>query len=258
MPAQKNDGPKLAKAPKNAPLYSEELSPKAYLPRLIGVHSVLKNTYKTIGLDGEWVKYIGQPEENFKMIIYGKSGSGKTTYTMKLCKALAKLGKVLYNSSEEGEGKSIQDVLVRCDMGELPAGSFMLGDRLSFQEMMQVIGMKRGPRIIVIDSLQYMKLTKDQYKIMTETFPKKAFIIISWSKGDVPQGEHAQGIEYMVDIKVFVKDGVAVARSRFGATEPFEVYPPKMKMPASQEEPEAKPKKAKKKGGPLFPDDDEE
>ncbi|MES2730077.1 MAG: ATP-binding protein [Pseudomonadota bacterium] len=242
------DGPQLAKIAEKLRTPKE---PKKPLPRLVGVHSVLKNKYKIIGLTEEWVKFIGQPEENFKMIVYGKSGSGKTTFVMLLCKALAMLGKVYYNSSEEGEGKSIQDAFIRCDMGSLEKSSFMLGDRHTFSEMLQIIGMKRGPRIVVIDSLQYMKLTKDQYKILIESFPKKAFIIISWSKGDVPEGVHAQGIEYMVDIKTYVKDGVAVSRSRFGATEPFQIYPPKKTMPGPQEPPfETKPKgKAKKAAG---------
>lgn len=203
---------------------------------LISAHTVLKNKYKTINLPGDWVRYIGLPEENFRMIVYGPSGSGKTTFVMKLCKDLTELGKVYYNSSEQGEGKSIQDSFNRCNIHECPKGSFMLGDRHTFQEMVAVLSKKRSAPFVVIDSLQYMNLTKGQYQELIERFPKKAFIIISWSAGATPKGEHAKGIEYMVDIKTYVADGVAISKSRFGATDPFEVYPPRQVKPSKNKE----------------------
>ena len=195
--------------------------------KLISAHTVLENKYKTLAIDAAWEDVIGMPESNFRMIIYGESGGGKTTFAMNLARMLSNLGKVYYNSSEQGEGKSIQDAFRRADIANCEKGSFMLADRHTFDEMVETLGKKRSAPFVVIDSLQYMNLTTEQYKRLVSLFPKKVFIIISWSEGKRPQGTHAQNIEYMVDIKVRVNDGEVIALSRFGPTEPMRLFPSK-------------------------------
>lgn len=149
--------------------------------RTLGVNQILKKTYPTIPISEEWMNVIGEPERNFRMLIWGPSGSGKTTFTMMLAKELANHGKVYYNSSEEGEGRTIQKVLERVNMGDVKPGKFMLGDRDNFQEMMVKIETKK-PRFIIIDSMQYLYMTKAQYQKLIETFPKKAIILIPMKK----------------------------------------------------------------------------
>ncbi|MBD2769733.1 hypothetical protein IC235_17725 [Hymenobacter sp. BT664] len=197
--------------------------------KLISAHTVLGNSYKTLPIPEKWVGIIGLPESNFRMIIYGESGGGKTTFGMELGVMLTGLGKVYYNSSEQGEGKSIQDAFKRAKVQDCPKGSFMLADRHTFREMMDTLSKKRSAPFVIIDSLNYLKLTEAQYKEMIEAFPKKAFIIISWSEpsGKKPLGTQGQAIEYMVDIKVRVNDGEVIALSRFGATEPYRLFPSK-------------------------------
>ena len=219
----------------------KEVPVKKAAKKSVSVHSVLGNTYKTINLAPEWRKYIGHPEENFKMIVYGESGGGKTSFVMRLCVALAELGKVYYNSIEEGEGKSIQDALKRANVAQCKPGSFMLGDRDSFEDMVEKLAQKRSAMFVVIDSLQYINLTEDQYKRLVATFPRKAFIIISWSSGPTPKGNNAKAVEYMADVKTYVSNGTAISRSRFGPTEPFEVYPPRQ----TEVKPKGRPAKAR-------------
>lgn len=58
----------------------------------------LKNkNFQTIHLSPIWLQTIGEVERNFKMIIYGASGSGKTTFAMRLCAELAQ-PRNLFNS----------------------------------------------------------------------------------------------------------------------------------------------------------------
>ncbi|MDJ0363597.1 hypothetical protein QMK33_00415 [Hymenobacter sp. H14-R3] len=201
---------------------------KPTMGKLISAHTVHDNIYRTLPIDERWEEIIGLPESNFRMIIYGESGGGKTTFAMELAVMLTTLGKVYYNSSEQGEGKSIQDAFKRAGVKEKCAkGSFMLADRHTFAEMVEYLEKKRSAPFVIIDSLNYMKLTEAQYKVLIEAFPKKVFIIISWSDGKSPKGDHAKAIEYMVDIKVRVNDGEVIALSRFGATEPYRLFPSK-------------------------------
>lgn len=204
----------------------------------IGVHEILNNTYSTLNdlpsakkagraLCGEFEAAIGLPEIGFRMIVWGPSGNGKTTFVVKLCKALSELGRVYYNSTEQGEGRSIQKVLEQCQVRDCKPGSFVLGNKDTYAEMVEKIGKPRQKtRFVVIDSVQYMDITKKQYQELVDAFPHISFILISWeATNKEPLGVHARAIRYMVDIKTYVQKGVAVSASRFGATLPYRVMP---------------------------------
>lgn len=193
--------------------------------RTLSVHTLLEKEYPTYFFSEEWKQTLGNPEKNFKMLIWGASGSGKTSFSIKLCKYLAmNFGKVYYNSKEQGEGKSLQDVGKFYDLQDCPAGSFMIGDRDTFPEMVEKLKKNRA-KFVVIDSAQYINLTTEQYKLLIAKFPAKAFIIISWEgAGGAPKGEHVKAIRYMVDIKIYVSNGVAKADSRFGPTQPHTIF----------------------------------
>jgi hypothetical protein len=190
----------------------------------IGVVSLLKKNYPAYELSDEWRDAIGNPEKNFKAIVWGKSGQGKTTGTLKLCKELSRFGRVYYNSAEQGEGKSLQDVVKLVNLADCQPGSIVFGDKDTFEEMM--IKLKRNrAKFVVIDSLQYTNLTTANYKLMIETYKKKSFIIISWEgTGGEPKGEYAKAIRYMVDIKIRVHGGILKADSRFGETKPYKIF----------------------------------
>lgn len=160
---------------------------------------------------------------------WGLPGNGKTTYVMQLCKALTALGKAYYNSIEQGDSKSLQDVIALCRMDECAPGTIVFGDRDTFEDMMEKLRKNRA-KFVVIDSRDYMELTQAQWKLMTETFPKKAFIIVCWEGfGGNPKSEHAAAIRFMADIKVHVRNGVATAQSRFGPTKPYRIFEKQVK-----------------------------
>lgn len=193
--------------------------------RTISVKELLQKQYITYDFNELWTDTLGKPERNFRMLVWGLPKNGKTTFCIQLAKYLTEFGKVYYNSTEQGEGKSLQDVMKLCGADQVPGGKLMIGDRDTFEEMMEKLAKRNSPRFVFIDSLQYMYLTQDQYKRMIKKFPHKAFIIISWSgAGDNPKGEHAKAIRYMVDITCVVKNGMAHVQSRFGPTMPYQVF----------------------------------
>lgn len=192
--------------------------------KTISVKTLLEKKYPSYEFNDEWRDALGNVETNFKMLIWGASGSGKTTFTTKLCKYLSQFGKVYYNSIEQGEGKSFQDLAVQLNLHECEAGSFMIGDRDNYEDMYEKLKRNRA-KFVVIDSAQYLNLTVAQYKLLIKSFPKKAFIIISWEgTAQEPKGEPAKAIKYMVDIKCYVQKGVANCQSRFGATKPYQIF----------------------------------
>jgi len=189
----------------------------------IGITDFYDKTYKELEFDGEWLASFGKPEKNFKCCVYGASGNGKTEFVIKLTKYLARFTKVYYNSFEQKFSKSLRDAIIRNCMKEV-TGKVIFADGESVAEMKRRLSKKNSPGAIVIDSRDYMNLTMEQFKELIEAFPAKCFIVICWSEGTKPKGDHAKAIEYMCDVKIFVKDFKANMRSRFGGNQPFVVW----------------------------------
>lgn len=201
--------------------------------RTIGITAFLERKFDTFPLEGAWLAALGEPEKNFKMILFGKPGNGKTEFAIQMAKYFAQFTKVYYNSFEQGISKTLQDALKRNNMQEV-VGRVVFGDKETFEEMMQRLSGKNAPQIVIIDSRDYLNLTGQQYKALTEAHPRKAFVIICWESGGKPKGEHAKAIEYMCDIKCYVRNFVMEPRSRFGGNEKFVIWDRKQNIAGKQ------------------------
>jgi hypothetical protein len=195
----------------------------------IGINDFLKKQFNTFQFTDEWKASFGEPEKNFKAIVYGHSGNGKTEFCIKWAKYLAQFAKVYYNSFEQGISKTLQDALKRNNMGEV-AGRVIFGDKETFAQMLDRLKSKNGPQIVLIDSRDYMNLTTEQFKKLIEAFPRKAFIIICWESGGKPKGEYGKSIEFQCDIKIRVSNFKAYPKSRFGGNDPFVIWDRKPKV----------------------------
>jgi len=200
----------------------------------IGIKEFLDKKFTELPFDGEWEASFGRPEKNFKCLIYGEPGNGKTEFAVKLTKYIAKFTKVYYNSYEQKHSKSLQDALKRNNMRDV-TGRVIFADGESLEEMIERLGKRNSPGACIIDSRDYMGLTDKQLQLLIETFPHKIFIIICWEQGQKPKGQHAKSMLFMVDIKIRVKDFRAQMRSRFGGNHDFIIWDKKGKAaPAAQ------------------------
>jgi DNA replication protein DnaC len=191
--------------------------------KAIGITEFLNKSFDTYEFDGEWFESFGQPEKNFIMMLYGDSGNGKTEFAIKLTKYLASFTKTLYCSYEQGISKSLQDAILRNKLSEVN-GSVFFTQGEALQDLIIRLKKRASPRIVIIDSLDYMRLTTDQFKTLKALFPRKSFIIISWSNNDKPKSQYAKDIEYMADIKALVRDFKVYPKSRFGGNKPFVIW----------------------------------
>jgi predicted ATP-dependent serine protease len=188
--------------------------------------------FKTYDFSEKWRIALGVPEHGFNMIIWGKSGSGKSTFVLSLCKELLRFGKVYYNSLEQGKSGSLQNNCKVAGLFDLDGDVKMMFGVDSFTEMIEKI-QKNHARFIVIDSINYLGkngMTYQQYKQMKEFCKKyrKSLILISHASGDHPKGNYAKQIRYDVDIKVQTKNFKAFADSRYGATKPYTIFEKKL------------------------------
>ncbi len=191
--------------------------------RAIGITEFLGKTFEAYEFKNQWLESFGMPEKNFDMSITGESGGGKTEFSVQFTKMMAEFTKVDYFSFEQGISKSLQDAIKRNDMASLK-GKVMFIGQVTFEDLILRLKRKGSAKIVIIDSQDYSDLTTAQYKILKKTFPKKSFVIISWSKGDKPKNQAAKDIEYMSCIKVLVKNFKAFPRSRFGGNKPFIIW----------------------------------
>lgn len=191
--------------------------------KTIGITQLKQKRFTTLDFTGEWLESLGTPECNFTAIIYGDSGNGKTDFSVKFAKYLSTFGKVLYLSHEEGISSTIQEAFNRNAMHEVN-GKVVVGEKGTIHDLVAYLKKRNSPQYVFIDSLDYMNLTHEQYKQLRATFPRKSFVIISWSDGKKPKSKHGEKIEYMCDIKLLVRQYVAYPRSRYGGNAPYIIW----------------------------------
>lgn len=184
--------------------------------------------YKPVELPftGKWQASFGCPELKGSWIVWGNSGNGKTRFTLQLCKYLCQFARVTYNSLEEGLSKSMRNAIIQVGMKE--AGNrFQLLDMESLVDMEKRLSTRKGPDILIVDSLQYSRMSLVDYERFKRKFPRKLIIFISHAKGKDPKGSVAESIHYDAFVKIRVEGYRAFPTSRYmesGFPAPFTIW----------------------------------
>lgn len=187
------------------------------MSRAISNINVLAARFETVEFAGEWLASFGRPELRGTWIIWGGSGSGKTTFTLMLCKYLANFGRVAYNSLEQGLSLSLQKAWERVGMGEA-GNSVILLNKEELPELRARLNKRKSPEIIIIDSVQYLDgFNWDSFKKLKREYPDKLFIFISQAdrEGKDPDGKLAGKIRYDAEIKIKVEGFKAFVTTRY-------------------------------------------
>ncbi|MEX6627542.1 ATP-binding protein [Tenacibaculum pacificus] len=185
------------------------MAKKAY-----NVKQLLSKKFDLLDFEGKWQTSFGQPCRQFSMIIMGPSGSGKTELAIQLSKYLTNFGKVAYNSIEQGFSHTLQMAMERNNMEQV-ANKFTILDKEQLPELTDRLRKQRSPDFVIIDSLQYLRATKQEYfDFKNEFYPKKGIIFISHQDGNEAKGALAKDVWYDVDIQVPVEGFRGVPKKR--------------------------------------------
>lgn len=187
------------------------------MARAISNKNVLAAQFETADFGGPWLASIGRPELRGVWIIWGGSGSGKTTFTLMLCKYLAGFGRVAYDSLEQGLSLSLQKAWERVDMAEAGTRVILL-DKEELPELRKRLEKRKSPDIVIIDSLQYLEgFNLKVLKKLKNDYPGKLFIFISQAdKRNVdPDGNMAKKVRYDAEVKIRVEGYKAFVTSRY-------------------------------------------
>lgn len=183
------------------------------LKKALSMTDLMRMNRKVYEFEGEWQEAFGQPERGGVWFIWGKSGNGKTSFVLQLCKELTRYGKVAYDSLEEGSSLTMQNALVRVGMGDVGSNFVLLND--SFAELDDRLSRRRAPDIVVVDSFQYVHISLGEYESFCKRHAGKLIIFISQADGLKPLGRTAQSAMYSASLKIWVEGYRAISKGRY-------------------------------------------
>jgi hypothetical protein len=204
--------------------------------KVIGVKQFQQMKFNLLDLSAsKFHGLLGKVPRHFIAVIYGFSGNGKTECSVQLSKELASMEmKTAWLSYEQRHGYDFQLSVNRNKMEEV-SGYFYPIDPLAkvkpnvslFEELDDYLGKRNSPEVVIIDSLDYLKLTFEQYAYLRNKYcHKKTFIFIAHaSKNGRPIMRITERIIFDGGIGIFVSNYIArPEKNRFGGFEPYVVY----------------------------------
>ena len=178
---------------------------------------------------------LGEIEWGFDIFIWGNSGDGKSSFANILVKEFSQFGKILHVVYEEGHSKSVRMNVERSGIAELARNGQLVNgydvlDNCPYDDLVYLLSRKQSAKIIIIDSFQYSRFTKEQWLALKAKYvkgkkgQKKIFIVISHAEGRRPRGSVACDCMFDAQIKVFVKNMIAFVKSRYEGHRNFIIW----------------------------------
>ena len=180
---------------------------------------------RVLSFEGEWERFMGQPEACGTWLVWGQSYNGKTRLVLKLAKYLAELGeKVALLSLEEGDGASMRRAFAENCMEAVNQRVSLWLD-MDYSDIKAELKKQRSPRVLIIDSIHYLGIDYRSYKQLKREFPQKLFVMVSHAnRNNQPKGSLAEQIRYDAMVKIQVSLFKAKANSRYGGGETLTIW----------------------------------
>lgn len=183
------------------------------MKKALSMVDLMRKNREVYAFEGALREAFGQPEQNGVWFIWGRSGNGKTSFVLQLCKELTRYGKVAYDSLEEGDSLTMQNALMRVGMGDVGRRFILLNEIL--KELDTRLKRRRSPDIVVVDSFQYAHIDLKQYEEFIDQHKNKLIIFVSQADGLKPWGRTAQSAMYSASLKIWVEGYRAISKGRY-------------------------------------------
>lgn len=180
---------------------------------------------RTIPLSKPWADAFGAPGWTGVWFVWGRSGSGKTSFMLQLCKELCRHFKGAYNSLEEGTSVTIQNAILQHNMTSVNSRLSLL-DAEPMDELGARMDKRMSPHFYVIDSIQYTGFDINSFHDFVNAHKNKLIIFVSQAKGNMPMGRTAESAKYDASLKIWVEGFRAKSHGRtHGPTGYYDVWP---------------------------------
>lgn len=187
--------------------------------KAISNRDVVAARFETVPFDGEWLASIGRPELRGSWLVFGQSGSGKTTFALQLARYLSRFCKVAYDPLEQGLSLSFQSAWVRTGMEEA-GNAVMVLDKEPVAQLRQRLSRRRSPQVVIIDSLTAMPgFTRKDYLSLVDGFPRKLFVFLAHERKGLPDPAIAETVRRLSEVKIYVEGFRAHVTTRYACPE---------------------------------------
>ncbi len=186
---------------------------KQQLNRALSMASLKAKKYKSFEFENEWFEAFDKPERRGVWFVWGNSGNGKSRFVAHLCKELSRFGRIVYNSLEEADSKTIRTAFEESGLLDLNRKIILVHE--SAADLSLRLQQHKSPDIAIIDSYQYTRLTYSQYIDFKEKHRNKLLIFISHADGKQPSGRSAKSVMYDAALKIWVEGYVAFSKGRY-------------------------------------------
>ncbi len=195
------------------------------MARALSVNETMSIKTKLLDFEGAWADAFGTPENKGVWFVWGRSGHGKTSFVMQLCKELCRHYKGVYNSLEEGVGYTMQQTLRKNNMMSVNSRLAIL-DREPIEDLSTRMSKRMSPHFYVVDSIQYARLTKKRYFDFVNAHKDKLIIFISQAEGKLPKGNIADLALFDAVQKIWVEGFRAISNGRSnGSVGHYDIWP---------------------------------
>lgn len=178
------------------------------LSGILTAEEIANREVDTMNFNYRWSALLGKPSRNFRMMIHGEPGGGKTTFLLKFAQYLAEnFGKVIYISSEEFAATTLTTKVNEL-FNQFPSN-------LHFTENANQYDLSDYD-FIVLDSVNDLGLTIADFKQLKQDYPNAAFILLlqHTKSGQFKGGKEW---EHEVEIAGEVENGMAtIYKNRYG------------------------------------------
>ena len=175
---------------------------------------LLATKYDEINWRGKWFDNFDNPEARGVWSVSGKSGNGKTAFLLQLAKELTKKGRVLYNSMEEGNSKTMQNAWKMHGLADCGRKIQLIKEDIP--ELTERLNKRQSPDIIFIDSFQYTDMTFKEFKeFARKTFNHKLFIFNQQMDGNKIFSKTGDRVNFDADLKIWVEGFKAFSKGRY-------------------------------------------
>lgn len=173
-----------------------------------------KTKVERIEFEDEFYDAFGSPQNRGIWLVWGGSGSGKSSFIMKTIKELARLGHdVLYNLLEEDpDDDSFIERIKTFKMHEVEE-RIKVG-QYTPEELRVILRRRNSAKVIVIDSLTYFTRSFDEFVSITKEFRDKVWIFTAHAKGANPKEEIEMKAMYHAYMKIRVDAYAAYCKGR--------------------------------------------
>jgi predicted ATP-dependent serine protease len=173
---------------------------------------------------------IGNADAKGCWIIYGPEKNGKTWFTLRLARDIARNQKVAYISAEEGTDDSF--ILACKRAGVTASDKILIDEYMPLEDLIQKYRKPKSAEVIFIDN---MTIYADDFKNLPlldflKQLPKKLIVFVAHEERKEPYPAIAKSAKRLSKVYISVKGLRAFVVSRFSSGGELDIDPDKAEL----------------------------